>query len=150
MIWDPQNTLYRVIQRDCIVFGCLEGCFNSSGLYFGMPELLGGVRECFWRLTPWGIQSNWSKLTILAQHQNIKTSLSVISKNDWVLPFFLFFVSVIDKLQFTVSLDHPVELRNFVLINVFSLHLLGPNGENWGFEGVFISFSYTFSRLFKV
>ena len=28
---------------------------------------------------------------------------------------------------------HTLELRNFVLINVFSLHLLGPNGENWGF-----------------
>ena len=25
---------------------------------------------------------------------------------------------------------HTLELRNFVLINVFSLHLLGPNGEN--------------------
>ena len=45
---------------------------------------------------------------------------------------------------------HTLELRNFVLINVFSLHLIGPNGENWGFEGVFISFSYTFSRLFQV
>ena len=45
---------------------------------------------------------------------------------------------------------HTLELRNFVLINVFSLHLLGPNGENWGFEGVFISFSYTFFRLFQV
>ena len=45
---------------------------------------------------------------------------------------------------------HTLELRNFVLINVFSLHLIGPNGENWGFEGVLISFSYTFSRLFQV
>jgi len=45
---------------------------------------------------------------------------------------------------------HTLELRNFVLINVFSLHLIGPNGENWGFEGVFISFSYTFFRLFQV
>ena len=45
---------------------------------------------------------------------------------------------------------HTLELRNFVLINVFSLHLIGPNGENWGFEGIFISFFYTFSRLFQV
>ena len=43
-----------------------------------------------------------------------------------------------------------VELRNFVLINVLSLHLIGPNGENWGFQEVFISFSYTFFRLFQV
>ena len=44
-------------------------------------------------------------LTLL-RHQNIKTSLSAISKNYWVLQFFLFFVSVREKLQFTVSLDH--------------------------------------------
>ena len=50
-----------------LVFGCLEGCFNWSGWYFGIPELLGGVRGCFWRFTPWGIQSDWSQLTILAQ-----------------------------------------------------------------------------------
>ena len=40
--------------------------------------------------------------------QNIKTSLSTTSKNHWVWPFFLFFMSVREKLQFTVSLDHPV------------------------------------------
>ena len=40
----------------------------------------------------------------LLRHQNIKTSLSTTSKNDWVLAFFLFFMSVREKLQFTVSL----------------------------------------------
>ena len=42
------------------------------------------------------------------RHQNIKTSLYAISKNVWVLPFFLIFMSVREKLQFTVSFDHPV------------------------------------------
>ena len=50
-----------------LVFGCLEGCFNLSGWYFGMPELLGGVRGCFWRPTPWGIQWDWSQLTNVVQ-----------------------------------------------------------------------------------
>ena len=43
------------------------GCFNWSGWYFGVPELLEGVRGYFWRLTPWGIQSDWSQSSILAQ-----------------------------------------------------------------------------------
>ena len=44
----------------------------------------------------------------LLRHQNIKTRLSTTSKNDCVLPFFLFFMSVREMSQFTVSLDHPV------------------------------------------
>ena len=40
-----------------------------------------------------------------------------------------------------VAFDHLVSSR---------LHLIGPNGENWGFVGVFISFSYTFFHLFQV
>ena len=44
--------------------------------------------------------------------QNIKTSLYAISKNVSVLPFFLIFMSVREKLQFTVSFDHPV-IGNF-------------------------------------
>ena len=38
---------------------------------------------------------------------------STTSKNDWVLPFFLFFMSVREMLQFTVSLDHPVAFQTF-------------------------------------
>ena len=44
----------------------------------------------------------------LLRHINIKTSLCKLAKNDWVLPFLLFFRSVRKKLQVTVSLDHPV------------------------------------------
>ena len=46
------------------------------------------------------------------RHQNIKTSLYAIYKNVWVLTFFLIFMSVREKLQFTVSFDHPV-IGNF-------------------------------------
>ena len=41
---------------------------------------------------------------------------------------------------------HILELRSCIN-QCFSLHLIGPNGENCGFEGVFISLSYTFFRL---
>ena len=46
------------------------------------------------------------------RHKNIKTSLYAIYKNVWVLTFFLIFMSVREKLQFTVSFDHPV-IGNF-------------------------------------
>ena len=40
--------------------------------------------------------------------QNIKTSLCKLSKNYWVMLYFVYFRSVRVKLQSTVSLDHPV------------------------------------------
>ena len=39
-------------------------CVNWSGWYFWDARAAWG---CFWRLTPWGIRSDWSQLTILAQ-----------------------------------------------------------------------------------
>ena len=44
----------------------------------------------------------------LLKPQNIKTSLCTISKNGWVLPFFVNWTPVTNKLQLTVFLDHPV------------------------------------------
>ena len=46
-------------------------------------------------------------LTLL-RHQNIKTSQCTISKNGWVLPFFVNWTPVTNKLQLTVFMDHPV------------------------------------------
>ena len=40
--------------------------------------------------------------------QNIKTSLCKLSKNYWVMLYFVSFRFVREKLQSTVSLDHPV------------------------------------------
>ena len=47
-------------------------------------------------------------LLTLYRHQNIKTSLSILSKNGWVLPFFAILTPITKKLQLTVFLDHPV------------------------------------------
>ena len=44
----------------------------------------------------------------LLRHQNIKTSLNVLEENHRARPFFALFSSVREKLQFTVSLNHPV------------------------------------------
>ena len=50
---------------------------------------------------------NFTYLTI-SKHQNTKTSLNKLSKNQGIIAFFEIFGSVRRKLQFTVSLDHPV------------------------------------------
>ena len=44
----------------------------------------------------------------LLGHQNIKISLNFLDKNHWARPFFALFSSIREKLQFTVSFDHPV------------------------------------------
>ena len=46
----------------------------------------------------------------LLGHQNIKTSLNFLEKNHWGRPFFSLFSSVREKLQLTVSLNHPVDM----------------------------------------
>ena len=45
----------------------------------------------------------------LLRHQNIKTSLNFLKENHWARPFFALFSSVREKLQLTVSLNHPVQ-----------------------------------------
>ena len=44
----------------------------------------------------------------LLRHQNIKTSLNFLEENHWARPFFALFSSFREKLQLTVSLNHPV------------------------------------------
>ena len=48
----------------------------------------------------------------LLRHQNIKTSLNVLEENHRARPFFALFSSVREKLQLTVSLNHPVVVSN--------------------------------------
>ena len=95
-----------------------RGVSIDLGDIFGMPELLGGVfgdslhegfaqtgaNSLFW---PNPKRQEFFHLPFL-RHQNIKTSLYAISKYVRVLPFFLIFMSVREKLQFTVFFDHPV------------------------------------------
>ena len=52
-------------------------------------------------------------LLTLSRHQNIKTSLCIISNNGWVFPFSVILTPVTKILQLTVLLDHPVFLSNF-------------------------------------
>ena len=51
-------------------------------------------------------------LLTLSRHQNIKTSLCIISNNGWVFPFSVILTPVTKILQLTVLLDHPVPERN--------------------------------------
>ena len=88
----------------------------------------------------------------LNQDQDLLADLSIAICSSFIhnydLDDLMIFVIFFVVFQYDLGPPkHTLELRNFVFINVFSLHLLGPNGENWGFEGVFISFSYTFSHF---
>ena len=53
---------------------------------------------------------------------------------------------------FSVLLSDPYrsDHEEAFIVLVVLVVMIGPNGENWGFEGVLVSFSYTFSRLFQV
>ena len=85
-----------------------------------------GANPPFWQN---GERQEFFHLTLL-RPQNIKTSLSTTSKNDWVWPFFLFFMSVREKLQFTVSLDHPVDYAHFTFfITVLPLSISSDFGS---------------------
>ena len=70
------------------------------------------MRDPVWLKTNQPIWHNIERrdcfILTLSRHQNIKTSLNIISKNGWVLPFSLILTPVRKKLQLTVLLDHPV------------------------------------------
>ena len=106
--------------------------------------------------SPFKIESGWSHPIIFAQtwkarsfcptllrHQNIKTSLCNLSKNGWVMSFFVFFRSVRKKLQFTVFLDHPVALMNPMPVCQFCYRTIFPP-----FKG-FISMISLFQSILK-
>ena len=46
----------------------------------------------------------------LLRHHHIKTSLNFLEENHWARPFFALFRSFREKLQVTVSLNHPVAI----------------------------------------
>ena len=79
-----------------LVIKCAQGSANAvSGQAGNTPFWHNPGRREFFHLD-------------LLGHQNIKTSLHFHSKNHWGKPFFAIFSSVREKLQFTVSLNHPV------------------------------------------
>ena len=80
---------------------CLQ-TFSSPRKHAWLIQI--GANPQFWQNSE---RQEFFHLTLF-RPLNIKTSLSTTSKNHWVWTFFLFLMSVREKLQFTVSLDHPV------------------------------------------
>ena len=89
------------------------------GGYVGSQSLQYGTKTLF-RCSP--ERQNFCHLTIL-RHWNIKMVAYKLSKNGWVMPFFVIFRLAREKLLVTVALDHPVVLW-FVII----IHYLFDNG----------------------
>ena len=72
------------------------------GGYVGSQSLQYGAKTLF-RHSP--ERHNFCRLTIL-RHSNIKMVAYKLSKNGWVMPFFVIFRLVREKLLVTVALDH--------------------------------------------
>ena len=75
----------------------LGGYVGSQSLQYRGKTLFRHSRE----------RHNFCHLTIL-RHSNIKMVAYKLSKNGWVMPFFVIFRLAREKLLVTVVLDHPV------------------------------------------
>ena len=80
------------------------GGSDVFGGYMGSQSLQYGAKTLF-RHSP--ERHKFCHLTIL-RHSNIKMVAYKLSKNGWVMPFFVIFRLVREKLLVTVTLDHPV------------------------------------------
>ena len=80
------------------------GVWMCVRVFWSVQALYGAVNALYWKCLK---RQNSTHLTPL-KHQNTKTSLYKISKNQWVIMLLEIFGSVRRKLQSTVSLDHPV------------------------------------------
>ena len=81
---------------------CLGGMLVSQSLQYGAKTLFRHSPE----------RHNFCRLTIL-RHSNIKMVAYKLSKNGWVMPFFVIFRLAREKLLVTVALDHPVYESGF-------------------------------------
>ena len=77
-------------------------------LYRSGQALYGVAKALYWKSSERQISTH---LTVL-KHQNTKTSLYKLSKNNWVFALFVFFGPIKEILQFTVFNDHPVLSTN--------------------------------------
>ena len=80
------------------------GVWMCVRVFWSVQALYGAVNALYWKCLK---RQNSTHLTPL-KHQNTKTSLYKLSKNQWVIMLLEIFGSVRRKLQSTVSLDHPV------------------------------------------
>ena len=89
----------------------------------GVSLMAHSMRDPVWLETNQSIWQNLERrdcfLLTLSRHQNIETSQYTISKNGWVLSFFVILTPVTKKLQFTVFLDHPVLFVCFLFACLF-------------------------------
>ena len=76
---------------------CLGGMWVLSPYSMERKQHLGTVLK----------KHNFCRLIIL-RHSNIKMVAYKLSENGWVMPFFVIFRLVREKLLVTVALDHPV------------------------------------------
>ena len=87
---------------------CMYVCWvwMHQMVYLSVQALNGAANALYWNISE---RLNCIHLTLL-KHQNTKTALSKLSKNHWGFAFFKKFGSGRKKLQFTVFLDHPVQI----------------------------------------
>ena len=83
------------------------------GGYVGSQSLQYGAKMLF-RHSLEG--HNFCHLTIL-RHWNIKMAAYKLSKNGWVMPFFVIFSLAREKLLVTVAFDHPVDSSDWFQIS---------------------------------
>ena len=80
------------------------GVWMCVRMFWSAQALHGDTNALYWKCIK---RQNSTHLTLL-KHQNTKTSLYKLSKNNWVITLLEILGSVRRQLQSTVSLDHPV------------------------------------------
>ena len=101
VVWGMSGGCLRDIW---VVFIEIGGARMCLGGYVGSQSLQYGTKTLF-RCSP--ERQNFCHLTIL-RHWNIKMVAYKLSKNGWVMPFFVISRLAREKLLVTVALDHPV------------------------------------------
>ena len=96
------------------------------------PPFKGTLSKSGWKTHHFGTTlkgGNFFHLVLL-RHNHIKTSLNFLKENHWARPFFALFSSVREKLQLTVSLNHPVSSTIPLWILWFEYF------ESWNFQSM--------------
>ena len=102
--WIVLRYLEEVIVSIWVKCMYVYGVWMCVRVFWSVQALYGAVNALYWKCLK---RQNSTHLTPL-KHQNTKTSLYKLSKNQWVIMLLEIFGSVRRKLQSTVSLDHPV------------------------------------------
>ena len=103
-VWGCLGDVWCISQGIWVVFMEARGAEMCLGGLVGSQSLQYGANTLFWHSPE---RQNFFHLTIL-RHWNIKMVAYKLSKNGWVLPFFVIFRLAREKLLVTVALDHPV------------------------------------------